>query len=194
VISLRRFIPTAWLVTGLACLFPATSQANLVFGGLSWAPIDQTVNWSYNDILQEFESGGLYEGYRHATLQETWNLVESLGFNGGATPEENSTAVIQIQQDLGYTLTSSAGQFSVWSLGFTADGTRFDIRLVQPDPGDPQTFQGYAYETDYPFYDSADPEIGHYLVVPVPEPAGLPVASGLFSCAVIFLFRRRARA
>jgi len=187
---LRRFFNTAWLGASILALSPPLSSANFLYDGLSWAPVDQTVNWSYNDILGEFGPGGQFEGYRHATVDELWSLAGSYGISQTATPEENAAAVNRLQDDLGITLTSSLGQLTAWTLGFSAEGTRFDVRLVLPDPGDASTFQGYAYETDWPYYDVADPEIGHYLVQPVPEPALVAAAMGLAALGIVF-FRRR---
>ena len=185
-------IKASLLIAGGLVLSPSLSHANLVFDGLSWAPVDQTVNWSYNDILGEFGAGGQFEGYRHATLDELWSLVQGFGLSPAALPEDNADAVTLLQEDLGITLTSSLGQLNAWTLGYAADGTRFDIRLVLPDPGDPSTFQGFAYETDYPYYDLADPEIGHYLVQPVPEPARMAAILGIAALACLY-FRRRIR-
>jgi len=47
--------------------------------GLEWLDTNQSRNWSYPDIINEFGAGGLFEGFRHATLDEVITLQSNAG-------------------------------------------------------------------------------------------------------------------
>ena len=51
-------------------------------GGLEWLDLTETTGWSINAITPELEAGGLFEGWRFATLDE----IETLWLNFGAVP------------------------------------------------------------------------------------------------------------
>lgn len=168
---------------------PITANAQ-IFNSLEWLSVTSSTNISFDAIQQEFGSGGLYQGWRHATLDETWALATTFGYDSNATLEENAQPVENLHGFLGITNSSSAFQFNAWTLGFTADGTRFDIRITIPDIFDSSSAQGQVYPTDWPLFDVATPEVGHYLVRSVPEPA---YAAVLLALAALLLVRWRRR-
>ena len=188
--NVTRLIPCACLGLAATCGFPVTASAQ-IFNSLEWLPLPETTDWSYHGIRSEFASGGAFEGYRHATLEETWNLAYTFGFNPEASVQGNAEAVQDLQDFLGVTTVSSAFQFNAWTLGFTEDGTRFDIRITIPDFSDPSSYEGRVYTTDYPFLDVATPQIGHYLVRVVPEPAQVALLFGLAALLLILRSHRR---
>lgn len=168
-----------------------TSASGAVFNSLDWLPVTSSINISFTDIQSEFDAGGAFEGWRHATLQETWDLATGFGYNPLATPEENSAVVEDLHSFLGTTAFRSLPYYTFWTLGYTADGTRFDIRQVQIDFSTPATWQGDVYETNYGFFDLSNAEIGHYLVQSVPEPAQLALLLGVGSLLLVLHRKRR---
>ena len=59
-----------------------TVTRDLHEGGLEWLDLTETTGWSINAITPELEAGGLFEGWRFATLDE----IETLWLNFGALP------------------------------------------------------------------------------------------------------------
>ena len=184
----RQTTTTALALALLASL--ASTATAQIFNSLEWLRVEDTTNISFDTMQQAFGTGGLYAGWRHATLAETWGLVDAFGYDPLATAEANAAAVEGLQGLLGITNASSAFQFNAWTLGFTANGTRLDIRMTIPNYFDPSTAQGQVYETDWPLYDVAMQEVGHYLVRSVPEPAH---AALILALAALLLIRRRRR-
>ncbi|MGC9450029.1 MAG: PEP-CTERM sorting domain-containing protein [Oceanipulchritudo sp.] len=168
-----------------------TSASGAVFNSLDWLPVTSSINISFDAIQSEFGAGGAYEGYRHATLQETTDLATGFGYSFSATPEENSAAIEDLHSFLGTTAFRTLPYYQFSTLGYTADGTRFDIRLVMIDVNTPATWQGDVYETNYGFFDLSNAEIGHYLVQSVPEPAQLALLMGVGSLLLVLHRKRR---
>jgi MYXO-CTERM domain-containing protein len=179
---------TTTTLLALAFFAGLTTAPAQIFNSLEWRSVIGTTDISFNAIQAEFGSGGLYEGWRHATLGETLALTETFGYNPAATPEQNAPAVEDLHGFFGVTNASSAFQFNAWTLGFVAEGTRLDIRITIPDFGNPALNQGSIYQTAYPV-ELAAPEVGHYLVRSVPEPAHAALA--LAMAALLLAHRRR---
>ena len=124
-------IPGTWGVLAMPC--PAV--ANFIDGGLEWLTVTDTVNIAFEEMQAELESGGAFEGFRHASLEETWTLVTNFGYDDNLTALDNAPAVESLHAVLGTTFASSAGVLQFSTLGYIDDGTRFDIVLQLPDPG-----------------------------------------------------------
>lgn len=50
--------------------------------GLDWLDVDQTLGYSYYDILPELEAGGLYEGWQLADRAQVTGFLNNAGGNG----------------------------------------------------------------------------------------------------------------
>ena len=168
------------LFAGLAA--PLTAQT--VINSLEWLPVTSTTNISFNAMQQECGVGGLYEGWRHATPEETWAVCESFGYDDTQSAIANAPAVEALHNFFGWTAFRSQPSYTWMTLGFTAGGTRMDIYMAH----DFTNYQGTVYEFPFDGLDFANPEIGHYLVQPVPEPAYAALALAL---AALMLARRR---
>lgn len=164
------------------------AMGNFIDGGLEWLMVTDSINLGFEEMQVQLQSGGTFEGYRHATLDETWTLASNFGYNPDLTALENAVAVENLHEALGTTFASSAGTLQFSTLGYIDDGTRFDIVLQLPIPDDSSTYLGEAYQTDLGFLPPPSNLIGHYLVRPIPEPAHLAAILGLL--ALSFLIRR----
>jgi hypothetical protein len=154
--------------------------------GLDWLEIVPTVNISYNDMILEFESGGLWEGWRHASIAE---FEAMLGGIGGVPPYEgqssNHNYVAPIFFEHFGTMFTGPGPGGI----DTADTTIGLLSDLAPGSvGDPTSRHYGAAVIDYygnfVYYDSIDvrahqildswasPSHGHFLVrntiVPIP--------------------------
>lgn len=49
--------------------------------GLEWLDVGETRNYSYNEVAAQFGEGGLFAGWRHATIPEVTALYAQFGFN-----------------------------------------------------------------------------------------------------------------
>ena len=165
---------SALAATALAC--PALG--NFIDGGLEWLTVTDSINYSFEDMQVELQTGGTFEGYRHATIEETWTLATNFGYDENLTALENAAVVQDLQDALGTTFASSAGTLQFSTLGYIDDGTRFDIVLQLPIPDDETTYLGNVYQTDLGFLPPASDLIGHYLVRPIPEPAVSALLTG----------------
>jgi hypothetical protein len=171
-------------------LMPCSVFAGFIDGGLEWLTVTDSINIAFEEIQVELALGGAFEGYRHATLGETMTLADTFGYDENLSLEANAPSVEALQAVLGTTFASSAGVLQFSTLGYIDDGTRFDIVLRLPDPGEPATFQGEVYQTDLGFLPEASPNIGHYLVRPVPEPATTIAMVGIVALGLVTLRRR----
>ena len=171
---------------------PCFSFASFIDGGLEWLTVTDSINIAFDEIQMELDPGGAFEGYRHASLEETRMLAANFGYDENLSLEANAVSVEALHAALGTTFASSAGVLQFSTLGYIDDGTRFDIVLRLPDPGDPATFQGEVYQTDLGFLPEASPIIGHYLVRPVPEPAATTEVLGILILGAVALRHRRS--
>lgn len=166
-------------------------SASLIDGGLEWLPVTDSTDLSFAEVQTEFQSGGAFEGFRHATLTEVSNLATTFGFDSGLSEEANSAAVQALQAALDTTFVSAGGTLQFSTLGYLDDGSRYDIVLQLPDPDVVETFRGSIFTFATGGFDPASPLVGHYLVRVVPEPSTAALVAGLV-VASLLLKRRRA--
>ena len=50
--------------------------------GLEWLNLTKSVGFSYDQVLADMEPGGMFSGYRYATIQEVMGLYSSAGIPG----------------------------------------------------------------------------------------------------------------
>lgn len=151
--------------------------------------VNQTTNLSFADVVTQFDQGGLFEGFRHATNAEVIQLTESFGYDSLASEQANAGPISSLQDAIGTTFVSSAGFLQYSTLGYVDDGQRMDLTLQIIDPGEPATWSGFLFQTDPGPVINPDPAVGHYLVMAVPEPAEFTLMLGLI--AVGWIMKRR---
>ena len=82
---------------------------------LGWLNLSESVDLSYNQVTADMQPGGIFNGYRYATLQEVFGLCSSAGIPGpGYYPL--STPAIQNLFSLIGSSGNNNGQGSVWGL------------------------------------------------------------------------------
>jgi hypothetical protein len=177
----QRLIRHTTAIVSLSALFIGSliSHANLISGGLEWMDVSQTTDLSFSDVVTQFDPGGLFEGFRHATGEEVNQLVLAFGYDAGASAQENASPISSVQDAIGTTFASVAGFLQYSTLGYVDDGQRMDLTLQIIDPGIPATWSGFLFQTDPGPVIDADPSVGHYLVMAVPEPAEFTLVIGL---------------
>ncbi|MDH5325909.1 MAG: PEP-CTERM sorting domain-containing protein [Gammaproteobacteria bacterium] len=177
--------------------------------GLQWLDLSVTSNWSYNDVTSEFGSGGLFEGWRYATVNEFRDLAAEAGIYVPSTPADyygiadEVIALLTLLDAPGFTPTS--GIQSYGTLGQTREEFSGSI---PPEPYRDDLLAGFlglafdaagipiGYFDDLSY--SIDPTSasydGNYLVrvsVDVPEPGTVFLLGiGLFCIGI----GRRAQA
>jgi hypothetical protein len=151
--------------------------------------VSQTTDLSISDVVTQFDPGGLFEGFRHATTAEVIQLTESFGYDSLASEQANAGPISNLQDALGTTFASATGFLQYSTLGYVDDGQRMDLTLQIIDPGIPTTWSGFLFQTDPGPIINADPVVGHYLVTVVPEPAEFTLMLGLI--AVGWIMKRR---
>lgn len=73
-----------WLFIGPsahAILIDNDSYTSDTVTGLDWLDIDETFNYSYQDVSTSFGTGQAFEGWRYATANETRALLDSFNLN-----------------------------------------------------------------------------------------------------------------
>ena len=178
-------------IVSLSALFigSVSSHGNLISGGLEWMDVNQTTDLSFSDVVTQFDTGGLFEGFRHATGDEVNQLVTEFGYDPGSSAQENAGPVSSLQDAIGTTFASATGFLQYSTLGYVDDGQRMDLTLQILDPGEPATWSGFLFQTDPGPVVDANPAVGHYLVMAVPEPAEFTLMLGLI--AVGWIMKRR---
>ena len=109
----------------ISCFFSITNQSyaalieadDSVFGtnaitidtvtGLQWLDVNYSYGYSHNEINTELQTGGIFEGYRYATVQETQYFVsvsagipDIPGYFGNYEPALALTGLISEQADV----------------------------------------------------------------------------------------------
>ena len=114
-----RFLCAAFLLAVMPCanavIIDNGSYTTDTDSGLDWLDVGSTLNLSSNEIQAQFGSGGLFEGFRFALLDEVEVLMDNLGGT---------------RSGLGYYLGSTPGN------GPVADAALALFGVVEPiDPG-----------------------------------------------------------
>jgi hypothetical protein len=139
--------------------------------GLRWMDLTAVVDRSYNDVSMEFGPGGDFEGLRYATGAEVLQLWQHAGItdiNVGYTPD-NYAAISPLVELLGNT---SDNPFQRASGGFVAEFTDGFVRfpgIAAQDFSQRGVADWLGGQVPLNFH---QPNIGHWLVQQVPEPAG----------------------
>jgi hypothetical protein len=188
----QRLIRHTTAIVSLSALFIGSliSHGNLISGGLEWVDVSQTTDLSFTDVVTQFDQGGLFEGFRHATTTEVIQLTESFGYDFLASEQANAGPISSLQDAIGTTFVSSASFLQYSTLGYVDDGQRMDLTLQILDPGEPATWSGFLFQTDPGPAINPDPAVGHYLVMAVPEPAEFTLMLGLI--AVGWIIKKRS--
>lgn len=143
--------------------------------GLGWLNLDETVNMSYDEVLADLQPGGIFNGFRYATVQEIVTLYNSAGIPGTgyfalSTPSigtlismVGSTGMINGQPGTDGNSGTSASLDSQFAPAIYAVGIN-GILEYQVTDGSNSAQYGVTYST---------PELGNWLVTDVPEPADM---------------------
>ena len=172
------------LLLGLIIFFTNGIYASLIDNGdyttdtesgLDWLDLTFSKGYSYNDLISETSSGGVFEGYRLATMSQ----VDSLYISAGLPTSGNSTvdflSVDSLIDLIGATSTQSG---YAQSIGITATPAEFSGHKVAGldfyfDSGQPT----YSLINNLVYGDSFGPDsVGGWLVreaISVPEPSSL---------------------
>ena len=168
---------------------------------LKWLDITLSTNRSFNDVASQFDSGGDFEGWRHATAQELfvfWDNAgivphvglptETIGFS--VSPEVPVRDWVTLIGDTNNTAFDGPGGRGVVNTPFENGLLSYEARLdgcgALAPPGacrGATTFSGILLN-------QAAPELGHYLVRPIPEP-GAALLFGIGFGVVSVATRRR---
>lgn len=148
--------------------------------GLTWLDLPYSVNYSYDEAEAATQNGGVFQGFRHATVEEVLSLYNSAGLEEGLVAQTapnypNALALIQM---IGITDTSPNGAVGAVGISGTLNsnglalapfmGTssfdNVDGIMVTTSRQLPGTYSA-LYSLDLSF-----PTVGNWLVE-VPEPS-----------------------
>ena len=156
-----------------------------VTNGLEYLDLTMTTDISYDDMVSmHLASGGLYDGWRHATRAEYFALVASAGivFNGSdPSPSGNVSSLIH---SLGVTFDSFGDGELAQGITGTADGA---TRHLANSIGFFRNFETNEFEPvskGHTVLDNvASSEHGHFLVraVPAPSSAAILAMTGILA-------------
>ena len=101
--NLLRQIVGALLMSSVGCatagLIDNTTYTTDTVTGLDWLDLTVTRGLSYDDVVGQFSSGQLYEGWRFASRTEVWEFWTNAGgtgpFSGGAAGATNWVGQLQ---------------------------------------------------------------------------------------------------
>ncbi|MCP4463030.1 MAG: VPLPA-CTERM sorting domain-containing protein, partial [Planctomycetaceae bacterium] len=110
----------ASLVSGNTTFGVDTTTIDTV-SGLEWLDLQWSADMSFNDVKDEFGSGGLFEGWRYATLGEVATFWSNSGGGGGSYAGDADAWVEGI---FGYWATSVAGVENAYFLTAEEGGTQ----------------------------------------------------------------------
>lgn len=165
--------------------------------GLGWLNLTEASDLSYQQVLSDTQAGGMFNGFRFATVAEVLNLYNSAGIPGtGYYPLSNlsiqslfsligTSGIINGQPGaLALSGTSSAGGGYFAPAIYVTGG-----EYLVSDGGFQSEGTAYAPTTSYP-------DLSSWLVKTVPEPmdAGFLVLAGAVWCGFALLRRREKAA
>jgi hypothetical protein len=166
--------------------------------GLNWLDLTETNGLTYYYVSSQLAAGGVYDGWRYATLAETENLFMEFGLpitNTSESPISAST-LSGITTMISY-LGNTPGEFSAeysGSLGLvdvsSGSGSHLRVGALTTGYGASAVTESTVFETD----SYGANYFGHYLVQLMPVP--VPAAVWLFSTGLVGLItiaRRKSR-
>jgi len=196
-------------VACLALLFSALSiKANLIqadsprFGqnaltidsstGLAWLDLPFSANYSYLQAVAATQPGGVFEGFRHATVQEVLTLYTDAGIPGTGTFPESSDATQAILSLISLVGATSFQDGHPQTIGITGTvdfpgGRRaaiLDFGYVDGVPSYLVTGSVLTYGETF-----SATGVGNWLVYQVPEPS----SSLLVIIGAVLIFARVRR-
>lgn len=167
--------------------------------GLTWLDLPFSVNYSYDEAEAATQPGGVFQGFRHATVEEVLSLYNSAGLEEGlvAQTAPNYPNALALMQMIGITDTSPNGAVAAVGISGTVNsnglalapfiGTssfnNVDGIMVTTSRQLPGT-----YSALYGLNDSV-PTVGNWLVE-VPEPS----SSTLLLSILVLLKRKQIKA
>lgn len=153
--------------------------------GLQWLDLNLSTNISYNAMLTEQGSGGLYDGFRYATASE----VETL-FNDAGVPDVNSSTLANTAPALALINIMGAtrnfrGAIEIFGITGTTTESGVTSGIVDHSYNggvafyDVNVVTGPVYGLDY-----SDASIGNWLVADSVAQVPLPASWLFFSAAL----------
>jgi hypothetical protein len=146
---------------------------------LAWLDLSSSVNYSYLQVESASQAGGLFAGFRHATTDEVFGLYQHAGIFSLGDHPGNDTAIASLIGLLGAT-SFDAGRPEVLGISATpALATTRSVPMLD-------FYFRHSSEGSVPLYDvslqrlalseaAAEPTVGHWLVMVVPEPSSAAV-------------------
>lgn len=209
--SITRIVVKVWLFMvfylASSIAYAGLIETNSSFGnstafvdsntGLQWLDLSVTFNQSRDEVTSQMNVGGLYQGYRYATLDEVLALLDDIGlqFSTGELKSESQYLILEnflrmMAVPSGIRCCDAATIRPVYGLTETL--------ATSPNPGDPTAFfwasflqstaHGYSGSPPNVYYDAAwvepqatrisessvpAPFMGSWLIHEVPEPSAL---------------------
>jgi hypothetical protein len=174
--------------------------------GLQWLDLTESIWYSHSQMLQETQPGGAFDGYHYATDAEIRQLFIDAGIDVDPGSENfipaNYAPIVALTNLIGVVGTDGScgnGCSFSYTAGYTAEPPPFagvvsstDLAWFDNDPllspSYPQASIGRVLFGSGSS-DSANPDIGSWLIVPEPD----AVASGVVAMLAIASRRRSAR-
>ena len=185
-------VQAASLSSGDDVVFGADSITIDSATGLEWLDWTLSKDRSFADVSTQFGSGGDFEGWRHATVDEVQQLYANAGITHVDDGASDYLPVFYLAGLLDFTLPDIGSESYTYGLTGTRRGTivppKYSVAYISVDQTDEI---GIAF-SDYTGYSESDHGIwyGHALVrSPVPEPSSL----ALLLVGGLGLFGYRAR-
>jgi hypothetical protein len=166
--------------------------------GLGWLNLTETTGLSYNQVLAETQSGGMFSGFRFATVPEVLDLYSSAGLT--ASTYGDTTRYYPVSSPLiqtFFSLIGTSGIFNGLPGVIALSGTSTSGAYTSP------SIYGWSYAQEYWVSDGSQsaeygatysfPDLSSWLVESVPEPAAANflVMAAAALCGLRLLHRKK---
>lgn len=157
---------------------------------LGWLNLTESAGLSYNQVLSDTAPGGIFSGYRFATVDEVLGLYSSAGIPGPGYYSLGNPSIQSLISLVGPTGTAQGWpqvlgitgssvlptqNSSQYTAGIYASGLNGALDYLVTAPGTAEFGRDYG-----------TPDTGSWLVMQVPEPGvSLILAAGLIGFAVV---------
>ena len=163
-----------------------------VTNGLDWLDLDLSINLDVSEVTGMLGSGGAFEGFRYATVDEVANLYTSAGLFEHLSGDVGDRALVVAFQDMRGRTPSSATDYGITGThGATSNGQRIYSEIHSSVFNNITTVLSNAGEIET---NQRDDRWGHMLVKTSPVP--IPSAAWLFGSGLIGIIgvaRRKVR-